>query len=166
MKTHVLNATAEVTNLNTGIEKTGTIAAQLEACLGDSFLLMVKSQAYHWNVVGPLFQPLHQLTQEHYENMFEAIDEIAERIRALGFPAPASVAEMAQKSVIEEERGSSSAEKMVLNLINDHERVASRFRDAAKLADHTGDLVTADLLTERIAFHEKAIWMLKSVVTG
>ena len=166
MKSSVLDATAQVTKLDTGIQKAENAASNLENCLADSFMLMIKSQVYHWNVVGPLFQPLHVLTQEHYENLFEAIDDIAERIRALGYPAPSSIVDMAQKSVIDEDTGSTSAEEMVRTLIKDHEAVASRFRDAAKLADHTGDLVTADLLTERIAFHEKAVWMLKAIITN
>ena len=165
METNVLNATATVTELETGIQKTVSIKANLETCLADSFLLMIKSQVYHWNVVGPMFQPLHQLTQEHYENLFAAIDEIAERIRALGYPAPTNMAEMVRRSVIKEDEGSTSAEQMVRNLIEDHEKVAGRFRDSAKLADLKGDLVTADLLTQRIAFHEKAVWMLKAIVS-
>lgn len=165
MKSNILDATAKITKLDTGIDNAENTAANLEKCLADSFMLMTKSQVYHWNVAGPLFHSLHVLTQEHYENMFAAIDVIAERIRALGFPAPASVMQMARNSVIEEGTGETSAEDMIRNLIADHEAISSRFRDAAKLADHTGDLVTADLLTERIAFHEKAVWMLKATVT-
>ena len=166
MKSNVLNATAEIAEPETGIQTTSNIAFKLEACLADSFQLMFKSQVYHWNVVGPLFQPLHEMTQQHYENLFEAIDTIAERIRALGYPAPNQINQLIKSSAIEEDPGATSAEQMVRNLVIDHETVASRFRDAAKLADHIGDLVTADLLTERIAFHEKAVWMLKSILTN
>ena len=165
MPSEVLNMRADVENPETGIESKKKIATNMSGCLADSYLLMVKTQGYHWNTVGPLFRSLHLLTEEHYQNLFQAIDELAERVRALGYPAPGSITEMISRTELEEDTENPTAEKMIENLVADHETVARRFRNTAEMADQNGDLVTADMLTQRIAFHEKAVWMLSALLT-
>lgn len=151
---------------DTGIEPAdqAKIAKGLAEALGDTYTLLIKTHVYHWNVVGPLFVPLHELLEAHYRDLFDATDEIAERIRALGQPAPVSFAKMAALADVKEETGARSAAGMVAQLIKDHERLAKSFREIAGDADEADDLVTADLLTGRLKFHEKAIWMLKAIV--
>ncbi len=160
----VLKATADVENPKTGIENRKRLAGNLSALLADTYLLLVKTQGYHWNVVGPLFVSLHGLTEEQYENLFEAADELAERIRALGHPAPTSITEMISLTVISEDTGSASAEDMVSNLARDHEAVVRRLREGVEIAEDLRDMATADLLTERMQFHEQAIWMLRAIL--
>ncbi len=166
MTAQVLKPKATVETLETGIDDRESLAKALSACLADTYILMVKTQAYHWNVVGPLFYSIHKLTEEHYENLFAAADEVAERIRALGYPSPSSTEEMTTISSVREDGGNPNAETMIENLIADHETVAKNFRETAEMADEHKDLVTADMLTARIQFHEQAIWMLKAIVTG
>ncbi|MEM1038016.1 MAG: DNA starvation/stationary phase protection protein [Pseudomonadota bacterium] len=162
---NVLNMRTDVESLETGIESAKSLAASLSACLADSYLLMVKTQAYHWNAVGPLFHSIHLLTEEHYTNLFGAVDELAERIRALGYPAPSSFTEMATSTGLVEDTDNPTTETMIGNLVADHQTVARRFRAAIVRAEDHKDVVTADMLTERIRFHEKAIWMLRAFLS-
>ena len=160
----VLKATADIENPKTGIENRKRLAGNLSALLADTYLLLVKTQGYHWNVVGPLFVSLHGLTEEQYENLFKAADDLGERIRALGHPAPTSITEMIPLTVISEDTGSASAEDMVSNLARDHEAVVRRLREGVEIAEDLRDMATADLLTERMQFHEQAIWMLRAIL--
>lgn len=161
---NILDMKPTVDHPETGLGRNQMLAANLSACLADSYVLMIKTQAYHWNAVGPLFHPIHLLTEEHYENLFKAIDEIAERIRALGHPAPSSMTDLVGLSGLSEDTGNPATEEMVHNLAGDHETAARRFRKSIELAEDANDFATADLLTERIAFHEKANWMLRSIL--
>lgn len=165
MSNQVLHMSTSVENLETGLRDTSKLASSVATSLSDTYLLMVKTQAYHWNVVGPLFYSVHALTEEHYNDMFKAVDEIAERIRAIGYPAPTSLKQMIEHSAIKEDDGNPNTEEMIANLAQDHEITAKRFRDAVEAAEESRDVVTADMLTERIAFHEKAAWMLKALLT-
>ena len=160
----VLNMKPDVEQLQTGIDDEKKMATGMAACLADSYLLMVKTQGYHWNVVGPLFHSIHTLTEEHYNDLFEAIDDLAERIRALGYPAPTSVTQMIGLTALQEDTGNPTTEEMIEQLIHDHEVVSRRFRENAERAEAVKDIVTADMLTERIAFHEKAVWMLRAML--
>lgn len=160
----VFQMKSDVENPELGIEGKQRIATQLVGCLADSYLLMVKTQGYHWNVVGPLFTSIHDLTERHYRNLFEAVDDLAERIRALGYPAPTSITDMISHTVLQEDSGNPTTELMLENLIRDHEAMARRFRDGIELAEEAKDTVTADMLTERNAFHEKASWMLRALL--
>lgn len=141
------------------------VSRALAEVLADTYTLLVKTHVYHWNVVGPLFLPLHELTEQHYKDMFEAADHIAERIRALGQVTPLSFEQMMPKAGVEEETVNRAASAMVHRLVADHEQLAKRLRIAALAANEADDLVTADLLTGRLAFHEKAIWMLKAMTS-
>jgi len=150
--------------VKTGIDSETAVAEGLADVLGDTYRLMFKSHAYHWNVTGPLFYSLHKLTETQYEDLFAAADVIAERIRALGQLTPMRLDEMAGKSVIKDREGAPTAGEMVEDLRSDHERVAHRLHALAKLSEKNGDIVTADLATARSAFHEKAAWMLRSII--
>lgn len=163
---NVMQATAKVEKLDTGIDQRKDLAAAMTACTADSIVLMIKSQTYHWNVVGPLFFSLHNLTEEHYRDLFDASDALAERVRALGYPVPAGLNTMMKESIVKDAKGKISAEDMIADLASDHEAVAKRFREAVELAEENNDPVSADMLTERIQFHEKAVWMLRAILTS
>jgi starvation-inducible DNA-binding protein len=111
-----------------------------------------------------MFYALHKLTEEQYEDLADAIDDLAERIRALDAPAPGSFGEFLEMSDIDEARERQTAEQAVMMLCSDHETAARTFRDATRMATDCEDVVTADLLTERMAVHEKAAWMLRSLI--
>jgi len=164
MIANVLQARPTVDEPDTDLEQRKRLAASLTGMLADAFVLLVKTQGVHWNAVGPLFVSLHQLTEEQYQDLFGAIDEIAERIRALGYPAPTSIAEMMPHSAIGEETRNPTAEQMVEALIRDHETAARRLREAVEMAEDLRDVATADLLTERLQVHEKAVWMLRATI--
>lgn len=161
---NILDIKPTVDHPDTGLDRNRNLAANLSACLADSYVLMIKTQAYHWNAVGPLFHPIYLLTEEHYQDLFKAIDEIAERIRALGHPAPSSMTDLVGLSGLSEDTANPTTEEMVHNLVDDHETAVRRLRGSIELAENAKDYATADLLTERIAFHEKAIWMLRAIV--
>jgi starvation-inducible DNA-binding protein len=156
----------DVENPETGLEHRKRLAGSLAATLADTYLLLVKTQGYHWNVVGPLFVSLHRLTEAQYQNLFEAADDLAERIRALGHPAPSSITEMISLTQIDEDTGKASAEEMVERLVNDHEAIVRRLREATIAAEELHDAVTAGMLTDRMQFHEQAVWMLRAVIAG
>jgi starvation-inducible DNA-binding protein len=166
MTNSALKMKADVEHPETGLEHRKRLANNLCGLLADTYLLLVKTQGYHWNVVGPLFVSLHRLTEEQYQNLFEAVDDLAERVRALGFPAPSSITEMIALAEIGEDTGNPTAEQMVENLVSDHEAIVRRLREAAVAAEKLHDVVTAGMLTDRMQFHEKAVWMLRAVVTG
>ncbi|MEO1280478.1 MAG: DNA starvation/stationary phase protection protein [Pseudomonadota bacterium] len=162
----VLRIKPDRVDVDTGLPKDARekIASDLGQVLGETYMLLVKTHVYHWNVVGPLFLSLHELTEAQYNDLFKASDEIAERIRALGFVTPLSFAAMAKKADIAEEKTASTAEDMVEQLVKDHESIVRSFRTIAGNAEEHGDYVTHDLLVGRMEFHEKAIWMLRAIV--
>jgi len=142
------------------------LAKHLSVILAETYLLTIKSHLYHWNVVGPLFKPIHDLTEEHYENLFAATDDLAERIRALGHRAPVNVEDgKLNLSVSLPAGGMPDAHDMIKDLVQSHEIISAEMRDMAQYAGDNGDLVTEDLLTARITFHEKAAWMLRALIT-
>ncbi|MCB1519265.1 MAG: DNA starvation/stationary phase protection protein [Hyphomicrobiaceae bacterium] len=159
--------------VKTSIEKVETglpakerkkIAENLGTVLGDTYTLLVKTHVYHWNVVGPLFLPLHELTEAHYNDLFQAADTIAERIRSLGFPAPMTLASIDRKSKLDGNTGSETAAAMVDDLVGDHEEMVRRIRSITADAAEAEDFVTHDMLNARLAFHEKAIWMYRAII--
>lgn len=130
--------------------------------LADTFILSLKTRNFHWNVTGPHFKPLHELFQEIYEDLDESGDEIAERIRALGFHCPGSYAEFIAISAIKEERGSLEALDMVRRLVLDLELLIRRIDEVKSVAMSVNDDATADLMIERLADLAKFAWMLRS----
>ncbi len=137
------------------------IAESLSRMLADSYILYLKTRNFHWNVTGPMFQALHNLFMVQYTEQWNALDLIAERIRALGHPAPGSYKRYVELSSIEEENGVPSAMDMVRQLVAGQEAVARTARAAFKVADAADDQPTADLLTQRMEVHEKNAWMLR-----
>lgn len=156
----------KVADVGTGIKDSDRekLAFDLVKVLADTYTLLIKSHVYHWNVVGPLFLPIHQLTEGHYEDLFQAADVIAERIRGLGHPAPLSFSELAPKSSVDEEERSRTTEGMLEQLVEDHEQMVRRLRKITARAADLEDFVTHDMLNGRLAFHEKAIWMLRATL--
>ena len=140
------------------------IADGLSHLLTDDFSLYLKTHNFHWNVKGPMFQTLHLMFQEKYNELWLALDAIAERIRALGFPAPGTSAEYAKLSSIAETKGVPEAKEMVRLLVEGHEAVARTARKIFPVVDEANDEPTADLLTQRLQVHEKTAWMLRSLL--
>ena len=140
------------------------LAHELATVLADTYVLYGQTQSVHWNAAGPLFYSVHKLTESQYEDMAAAIDEIAERIRAIGFPAPGGLTRMIAMSGIENQPEPQSTEEMIRQLIAGNEHCAKTLREAAKSADRADDVRTADLLTERIGQHEEYSWMLRSIL--
>ena len=130
--------------------------------MADTYTLYLKTHGYHWNVEGPHFQQLHGLFMEQYTEMWTAVDDLAERIRALGFLAPASYAQMAKLSRLSEEDGQPDWREMVVNLAKGHEQIAGTAREALRVAEEVDDDATADIVTPRITYHEKTAWMLRA----
>lgn len=152
--------------MHTGISEDdrAQVVSQLNGVLADHYLLMLKTHNYHWNVKGPLFKSLHDLTEEQYEDFFAAIDVIAERIRALGFDAPGTFTEYQALSQVQEARKGISDMEMAADLTSSHENVIRNMRETLKTAESVGDEVTVDLMVERLSAHEKYAWMLRSFI--
>jgi starvation-inducible DNA-binding protein len=161
--THALNIVGQDQPVATGIRNPDTLADAISGVFADTYRLTFKTHAYHWNVEGPLFFSLHNLTEAQYEDLFSAADVLAERIRALGKMAPTSLAQIIEKSVIKDEDANLSAGEMCKDLADDHERVAHRLHALIKIAAEHNDPVTEDLATARSAFHEKAAWVLRAL---
>lgn len=152
--------------VNTGIDAKSreAIAEGLSRLLADSYTLYLKTHNYHWNVEGPLFNTLHLMFEDQYTELATAVDEIAERIRALGVYAPGSYKAFSDLTEISEEESVPAAEDMIRNLVRDHETVVKTARDVFPKAEGAGDEPTADLLTQRMQTSEKAAWMLRSML--
>ena len=140
------------------------IANGLSRLLADSYTLYLKTHNFHWNVTGPMFNTLHTMFEEQYLELATAVDEIAERIRALDVKAPGSYAQFSELTSIKEETGMPSAEKMLAQLVKDHEAVARTAREVFPIAEKASDEPSADLLTQRMQIHEKTAWMLRSML--
>jgi starvation-inducible DNA-binding protein len=140
------------------------IADGLARLLADNYSLYLKTHNFHWNVTGPMFQTLHVMFMEQYNGLWVALDEIAERIRALGFPAPGTYAEFARLTSIEETPGVPEAREMVRLLVQGHEAVARTARKTFPAVEKANDQPTMDLLTQRLQVHEKTAWMLRSLL--
>ncbi len=152
--------------INIGINEQDrrTIAQGLARLLADSYTLYLKTHNYHWNVTGPQFNTLHQMFEAQYTELALAVDEIAERIRALGEPAPGSYKAYAKLTSIEEEEAVPNAEEMLRQLLKGQETVVRTARSVIGAAESANDEPTADLLTQRMQVHEKNAWMLRSMV--
>lgn len=152
--------------LNIGInqEQRQEIAMGLSRLLADSYSLYLKTHNYHWNVTGPQFNTLHTMFEQQYTELAAAVDEIAERIRALGIKAPGSYSAFAGLTSIDEGSGDEPAEEMIRQLVIGQETVARTAREAFPAAEAANDEPTADLLTQRMQIHEKNAWMLRSML--
>lgn len=140
------------------------LSDQLAMIVADTYMLMVKTQGYHWNVSGPLFVSIHELTESQYEDMFPAADDLAERIRALGHKSPGSYREFREVTAIEDDDGEpKTAKEMVEALAADNEQIARRMKQASDIAADLGDKVTEDMLIGRMHQHEQNAWMLRAI---
>ncbi|MDZ7659998.1 MAG: Dps family protein [Fodinibius sp.] len=150
--------------INIGIseENRKEIADALSRVLADSYMLYLKTHNYHWNVTGELFHSLHEQFEEQYTELAEAIDEIAERIRALGYRAPGTFQEFNELTSVDEQQDEPEAMEMVRRLAVGNEQVLRTARQALEPANEAEDEATIDLLTERLKVHSKTAWMLRS----
>jgi starvation-inducible DNA-binding protein len=140
------------------------IAAGLAKVLADSYTLYLKTHKYHWNVTGPMFQTLHVMFEQQYTELAMAVDEIAERVRALGALSPGSYREFLALTSIPEDDDAPAAATMIRRLVEAQETVVRTARAAFPAADEGGDQATLDLLTRRMQVHEKTSWMLRSLL--
>jgi starvation-inducible DNA-binding protein len=136
----------------------------LSRVLADTYSLYLKTHNFHWNVEGPMFNTLHLMFMDQYTELWTALDAIAERIRALGYPAPGTYKQFAKLTSIEETDGVPAALDMVRLLVAGHEAVTRTARGAFPAAEKGGDESTVDLLTQRLQIHEKTAWMLRSLL--
>ena len=140
------------------------IAGGLSKVLADSYTLYLKTHNFHWNVTGPMFQTLHLMFEQQYNELWTATDAVAERIRSLGSPAPGTYKQLASLTSIPEDEGIPKAEAMIKRLVEGHETVARTARAAFVVSDEANDQPTCDLLTQRMQIHEKTAWMLRSLL--
>ncbi len=165
--TAALEKTAQTRqDLNIGLSQDDRqiIATGLCRILANSYTLYLKTHNFHWNVTGPLFHSLHEMFEEQYTDLAEAVDELAERIRALGSPAPGTYKEFAQLSAVQEVEGVPDAADMIRYLTADNETLSREARPILMRAEQAEDQPTADLLTRRMQAHEKNAWMLRSML--
>lgn len=140
------------------------IAEGLKRLLADTYTLYLQTHNFHWNVTGPQFRELHLMFEEHYIELAEAVDDIAERIRTIGVAAPGTYKAFAQLSSIEEVEGVPTSEAMVELLTTGHEKVVKTARAALKTAQQADDESTASLVGDRMRIHEKNAWMLRATL--
>jgi starvation-inducible DNA-binding protein len=158
--------TTQVNSINIGIDDTkrASIAEGLSRLLADTYTLYLKTHNFHWNVTGPMFQTLHLMFETQYNELALAVDLVAERIRALGFPAPGTYSEYVRLSSIPETLGVPKAKEMIRLLVEGQEAVVRTARSIFPLVEEVNDEPTADLLTQRMQVHEKTAWMLRSLL--
>ncbi|MGA7750870.1 MAG: Dps family protein [Gallionella sp.] len=153
-------------NINIGISEKDRkmIAEGLARMQADTYTLYLKTHTFHWNVTGPMFQTLHLMFQTQYNETWLAVDTIAERIRALGFPAPGSYKEFAALTEIKDSKGVPNAKEMIRQLLEGQETVVRTARSVLPIAEAAGDQPTADVMTQRMTVHEQNAWMLRSLL--
>ncbi len=154
------------TTIDIGIEEAHRkeIVEGLSRVLADTYTLYLKTHNYHWNVTGPMFNTLHLMFETQYNELWVAVDILAERIRSLGEFSPGTYREFAELTSIEEASGVPTAEEMLADLVAGHEACARTARTVFPVAEAGKDESTADLLTQRLQVHEKTAWMLRSMI--
>jgi len=159
-------ATTHAEAIHIGIDEKSRkqVADGLSRLLADTYTLYLMTHNFHWNVTGPMFQTLHLMFETQYNELWLATDTVAERIRALGFTAPATYSEFAKRTSIAEPNGIPEATAMVRQLVEGHETVIRTAREILSEAEKANDQVTVDLLTQRLQTHEKTAWMLRSLL--
>ncbi|HEX7706411.1 MAG TPA: Dps family protein [Thermoanaerobaculia bacterium] len=159
-----MTSAAPVINIGISAEDRSEIVKSLSHLLADTYTLYLKTHNFHWNVTGPMFQTLHLMFETQYNELALAVDLIAERIRALGEPAPGSYREFGKLSSIPEADGVPTAEEMIRQLVEGQEAIIRTARGGFKAVEKANDQPTADLLTQRMQIHEKTAWMLRSLL--
>jgi len=155
---------APAINIGISDKDRAKIADGLSRFLADAYTLYLKTHNFHWNVTGPMFQALHNLFMDQYNEQWLALDEIAERIRTLGFPAPGSYKQFAVLASVKDAEGVPSAKDMIRQLLEDQETVVRTAREIFPIAENANDQPTLDLLTQRMQVHEKNAWMLRTML--
>jgi len=155
---------APTINIGISDKDRAQIAEGLSRFLADTYTLYLKTHNFHWNVTGPMFQALHNLFMDQYNEQWLAVDEIAERIRTLGFPAPGGYKKFAALTSIQEADAVPSAKDMIRQLVLDQETVVRTAREIFPIAEKANDQPTLDLLTQRMQVHEKNAWMLRTML--
>lgn len=168
MSNTVLMARNETLDIKSDLkpENRTEVAEKLGKVLASSYMLYHKTQGFHWNVTGPMFVSVHELTERQYKDLAKAIDEIAERIRTLGAPAPMGLAGYISDSNVLDQSEFPTVGQMLETLAHDHLIIADEMRSIVETAETVKDVYTADLLTARIGAHEEAAWMLKALATS
>ena len=156
--------TAPAIDTGIGADERARIATGLSQLLADNYTLYLKTHNFHWNVTGPMFNTLHLMFETQYNELWLANDQIAERIRSLGHPAPGTYAEFVQLASIKETPGQPRAEEMIKLLVEGNEAAVRTARSIFPTVDAAHDEPTADLLTQRMQIHEKNAWMLRSML--
>lgn len=151
-------------NIGISAKDRAAISEALSKVLADSFVLYLKTHNYHWNVKGPMFQTLHIMFMDQYTELWNALDEIAERIRSLGFPAPGTFKEFQRLSSMSEGDASLSADGMIRDIITGQDDVTRSARAALAIANKADDQPTVDTMVQRLQIHEKNAWMLRSLI--
>ena len=156
----------KTSSINIGINEKDRkkIADGLSRVLADTYTLYLKTHNFHWNVTGPMFQTLHIMFMTQYNEIWMAVDTVAERIRALGYPAPGTYKEFAALTSIKDSSGTISAKEMIKQLVAGQEAVTRTAREVLPVAEAAGDQPTVDLLSARMEVHEKNAWMLRSLL--
>ncbi|MCB1110620.1 MAG: DNA starvation/stationary phase protection protein [Chlamydiia bacterium] len=155
----------DIISVNLSLKQREKICTLLHTLLASTYALYLKTQNYHWNVTGPQFQTFHLMFQGQYEELAEAIDEIAERIRALGYFPTGSFESFSKISLIKGEKGRPKALEMIQCLLSDHETLVQYLREHLPFVEKEEDGATADFINKRLATHEKTAWMLRSTLT-
>lgn len=163
-KTNVAKTDVVAVNIGINADDRTKVAGELSRVLADSYTLYLMTHNFHWNVTGPMFNTLHAMFMDQYTELWQALDEIAERIRSLGHFAPGTYAEFNKLSSIEEPTSVPDANGMITMLLGANEAVARTVRAAFECADAVNDQPTADILTQRLDVHEKTAWMLRSLL--
>jgi starvation-inducible DNA-binding protein len=160
------NIMSKMSTINIGIPEKDrkNIAAGLARVLADTYTLYLKTHNFHWNVTGPMFQTLHLMFMTQYNEIWMAVDLVAERIRALGYPAPGSYKEFATLTSIKDSSGTVNAKEMIKQLVAGQEVIVRTAREVLPIAEKAGDQPTVDLLSARMEVHEKNAWMLRSLL--
>lgn len=162
-----MQKSTELMPVHTGIpeDKRKEIADGLARVLADTYTLLGKTHGFHWNVTGPTFHSLHEMFQEQYEDLQGAVDELAERIRSLGYFAPGSLSQFLKLTAIQDEHGVPDVRNMLEQLVRDNEIVAQACREMAHKAHEYQDTATEDLMNDRLHAHEKTAWMLRATIS-
>jgi starvation-inducible DNA-binding protein len=159
-------AKANKSSINIGLSEKdrSNIVDGLSRMLADTYTLYLKTHNFHWNVTGPMFQTLHIMFMTQYNETWMAVDLVAERIRALGYPAPGTYKEFAALTSIKDSSGVPNAKEMIRQLVDGQETVVRTAREVLPIAERAGDQPTVDLLSARMEVHEKNAWMLRSLL--
>jgi starvation-inducible DNA-binding protein len=168
MTNTVLMTRNETLDIDTDVklENRTAIAGMLGKVLASTYILYHKTQGFHWNVTGPMFLSVHELTERHYKDLAKGVDDLAERIRTLGEPAPMGLTGYINDSKIPDQSEFPTVGQMLETLAQDHLTVADEMRGIVEASEKLKDVYTADLLTARIGAHEEAAWMLKALAAS